>query len=412
MWALALVVLVAGIVVSRPDLSLHAERPPGAATPTPSAAESRDGRGPRAAVLWDARGDLAGDREFVRAALVRVRQERPEVARVFYAGTLSDGSRLLLAGTDVNRGMVATSVHALHVLPGAPVEGGRLTEAAALVDPQQVLGWAVRGPDGVVRAVALTRPGPVRFEVSARVDFSSSDGTPERRWTPVRAVDGVAVADLGADTDPIITLRATGPGVFALPLLVRVLPSTPDQPEVLTIAGASAPGYSGPDVMALARGLRAQAGSVVDLAEADLEVLWSGAPSRQRRFALVLLTRPDGRRFQALVGQQRGAEFPAGVRALADGAPDRLPWLLEPFSPQDPTLLLCPTGDGSVIYRRPGRPTRTLQIGPDGVVSLVDPGPSPPGVGGAEVTVLDTAGRILIRTRLPQPGFDDPLALD
>ena len=41
-------------------------------------------------------------------------------------------------------------------------------------------------------------------------------------------------------------------------------------------------------------------------------------------------------------------------------APDALPYLLEPFSPQDPTYLLCPTGAGTVVYRRPGEPAENL----------------------------------------------------
>ncbi|MGH8894573.1 MAG: hypothetical protein ACRDWY_14905 [Actinomycetes bacterium] len=414
-WALAILVVGVGLVVVRPDLSLHADRdtppPPGDYNPYSSSE-----RNTLSGVSWPARGDLADDRGFVTAALDRVREARSEVSRVYFAGRLDDGSRLLLAGTDVVRGVVATSVHALHVPRGTPLADAQVTEATALVDPQQVLVWAAAGRDGVVRAVVLTRPGPVRFELSARVEFHPTDGTPYRRWTAEAASNGVAIADLGRDTDPIIGVRARGPGVFTLPLVARVARPVSERPVSerpgLRVDGVDAPGYHGPDAQQLERALRAQAGAIVDFDESTAEVLWSGAPWKSRRLALVLLTRADGQRFQALVGQQGEAGFPAGVRALPEPAPSRLPWLLEPFSPDDPTLLLCPTGDGSVIYHRRGTSAQTLQIGSDGVVGLVAPGPSAPSAGGADVTVLDESGHILIRTTLPRSGFDDPLALD
>lgn len=402
---IALLLLGGGaLLITRPDVSLGGDPPPRPVQPSPE-----EMRNTLRGVDWPTRGDLAGDDRFLSAALDRIRQDRSEASRVYFAGRLSDGSRLVLAGSDVRRGVVASSVHALLVPAGAPLSGARVTEATALTDPQQVLAWAARGQDGIVRAVVLTRPGPVRFEVSARVEFSPVDGTPRRKWQPAAQSDGVAVADLGRHTDPIVTVRGVGPGVFRLPIVVRV---APEDGEPVVISGASGPGYQGPDGLNLTRALRAQAGHVVDLGEAGIRVLWSGAPWQQRRLALMLLTRADGQRFQALVGEQNGSAFPAGVRALAPDAPDRLPWLLEPFSPDDPTLLICPTGDGAVIYRRAGDPVRTLRIGADGVVGLVAPGPTAPSASGTEVTVLDRAGRILIRTVLPAPGFDDPLALD
>jgi hypothetical protein len=139
-------------------------------------------------------------------------------------------------------------------------------------------------------------------------------------------------------------------------------------------------------------------------------VLWSGAPWKQRRLALVLVERPDGVRLQALVGEQDGHAFGAGVRALPVGDPDAAPWLLEPFTAQDPTFVLVPTGPGTLVYQRPGRQTR-LPIGPDGVAPIVEPGPNPPTARGAVVTVLDPAGDELMTTTLPSGPLDDPLAL-
>lgn len=409
-WLAAVVLAAPGLAVVRPDLSLFADedrRP----TAAPSPRESLGLDNSLAGVAWVARGDLVRVREFVNAALRRMREERPRISRIYFAGRLSDGSRLVLAGTDVNRGVVATSVHALHVPVGVPMEGAEVVEATALVDPQQVLAWGARGADGHVRVVVLTRPGqPLLVEISQRVEFDPRTGAPSRRWLPMGDDNGAVVTDLGSDVDPVIGVRASGPGVFPLPLLVRVVPPVPDLP-VIEVEGTDDPAYAGPEEALMSRALREQAGAVADLRTSAVRVLWSGAPWKQRRLALMLVTRTDGRRFQALVGQQGTSAFPAGLRALSDGAPDRLPWLLEPFSPQDPTLLLVPTGDGTVIYRRERQPVRTLQIGEDGVVGLVEPGPSPPSASGADVTITDTAGRILLRTTLPEPGFDDPIAL-
>ena len=205
-------------------------------------------------------------------------------------------------------------------------------------------------------------------------------------------------------------LRAVAPGVFSLPLIVRVTRQEATRP-VLRVAGVAERGYRGPDADNVSRALRAGAGSVADLASAELEVIWSGSPNGTVRLALVLVTRTDGQRFQALVGQQGDYEFPAGVRALPDGASEQLPWLLQPFSPEDPTLLLCPTGPGSLVYRRQGQPDRVLPITPEGVAALVEPGASPPSASGAKVTLLDLDGAVVVRTTLPDPGFDDPLDL-
>lgn len=403
-WAAGLLLVVVAAVLVRPELSLHADGPsaPRPRIP-PAASNSLNG------ISWEPRGDLVGDNQFTVAAMVRITHERSGAGRLFLAGRLPDGSRLVLAGTDVNRGMVASRVHALLVPPGVEVAAGTVTEASALTDPQQVLAWATRGRDGKVVVVAMTRPGPVSFEVSAGVAFAP-DGSPERRWTELSAPDGVAVVDLGRKADPIVAVRAVAPGVFSLPLIVRVSRQEATRP-VLRVAGVAERGYQGPDADNVSRALRAGAGSVADLASAELEVIWSGSPNGTVRLALVLVTRTDGQRFQALVGQQGDYEFPAGVRALPDGASDWLPWLLQPFSPDDPTLLLCPTGPGSLVYRRQGQPDRVLPITPEGVAALVEPGASPPSASGAEVTLLDLDGAVVVRTTLPDAGFDDPLDL-
>lgn len=409
-WGLAGAAAVAiTLAVTQPGLSLHADGP----TPDPTALPTGAPTGSALEIVaWDTRGDLARDRGFLGAAVARVREERPEIARIFFAGRLPDGGRLVLAGSDVFRGVVATAVHALVVEPGVAVAEAPVTELTALTDPQQVLAWAGHGATGHVYLVALSRPGPVSFELSPNVRFSAQ-GTPSRMWTPVYTEDGVFVADLGTDVDPVVTVRATGPGVFPQAEVVHVARAAGARPATaLTVAGTSSPAYQGPDPELLAGGLRQSAGSLADLDASRLRVLWSGVPWKLRRLALVLISRPDGVRLQALVGQQGDSEFPAGVRALPRGAPDTLPWLMEPFSPEDPTFLLCPTGPGTVVYHRAGQPERRLAVHESGAVVLVDPGPGAPSASGADVTLLDPKGRRLLTTRLPDPGFDDPLLLD
>ncbi|HTE75009.1 MAG TPA: hypothetical protein VK640_17675 [Actinomycetes bacterium] len=378
---------------------------PLAVTPTggPSPLTVRNG------VAWEPRGDLAADEEFVAAAMARVRDSRPRATRLYFAGRLPDGSRLVMAGTDVMAGMVTTAVHVLRVAPGGPVRSAPVTEGAALSDSQQYLAWAGPGAEGSVVAVALARPGPVRFGFSPRVTFAD-DGSARRSWRLAYSPDGSVVADLG-DTDPLVAVRAQAPGVFGRPMLVRVEPER-ETSAVLEVAGTEAPRYHGPDPGQLSRALRSGAGAVVDLERATAEVIWSGAPWKQRRLAIVLLTRPDGRRFQAVAGQDGVLGFAAGTRALPVGGDARLPWLLEPFSPQDPTLLLCPTGPGSLLYERDGQADLRIPVKEDGVAALVAPGPTAPSAGGATVTLRDPSGRFLLRTVLPEPGFDDPLALD
>ena len=248
----------------------------------------------------------------------------------------------------------------------------------------------------------------MRFELSPNVLFAE-DGDPRRIWTPVYTEDGLVVSDLGTEVDPVVTVRAIGPGVVTDPELVQVT-GTDGERLALRIRGLRDPAYAGPDPELLQRGLRQAAGNLADLGSARLRVLWSGEPWGSRRLALVLVTRPDGVRLQALVGQQGDSEFPFGVRALPRGAPAELPWLLEPVSPDEPTFLLCPTGGGSLVYSRPDRADRRIAVPASGAVALIEPAATPPTARGAQVTMFDPQGKRLFSTVLVD--IDDPLALD
>jgi hypothetical protein len=401
-WAAALVAAGALLAVVRPDLALHGEAPP------PSRAPATVRPEPQGNVAWDPRGDLAGDEGFVFDAVRRVRADRPDVARVYFAGRLPDGGRLVLTGADSYFG-TGTLVQALVVPPGADPADGSVVDAGVVSAPDDLLAWAGRGADGGVVAVLLARPGPVRFQASPLVDHDDRTGEPSRRWRTFRSADGVSVARLGPAADPAIAVRAYAPGVTATTRLVPLLWPHP-APTVIDVDGVGAAAYAGPRTPLLVDALRSSLSELVDFPASRLRVLWSGVPWKQRPLALVLVTRPDGVRLQALVGEQDGHPFGAGVRALPVRDPDDAPWLLEPFTAQDPTFVLVPSGPGTLVYRRPGRTVR-LAVGPDGAVPIVEPGPAPPTARGAQVTVLDPAGRTLLTTTLPRGPLDDPLAL-
>jgi hypothetical protein len=403
-WLVGLVVLGGVLVVVRPDLSLHGDAP--AEPPPPSSTPALNL--PASIVSWDPRGDLAEDRRFVSDAVRRIRKDRPDIARVYLATTLPDGSRVALAGSDATTGDAATSVHALLQPPGVEMDDAFVGDVTTLTDVQQVVAWAFESVTGDVYVVALARPGPARFQVSPRVEYDDQ-GRPGRSWRTIRSSDGTLVVDVGSRTDPAVVVRTRGTDVEGTSLLVPVERGHP--PHVVRVEGVGDAGYAGPATPLLVEGLTRSLSPLVDLTRATSRVLWSGAPWKQRRLALVLVTRPDGVRLQALVGAQDGSPFGAGIRALPPSEPDEVPWLLEPFTAQDPTFLLCPTGAGTLVYRRPGREIR-LRVPPSGAVVVVEPGPSPPSARGADVTLLDPGGRRLLRTTLPRQGLDDPLALD
>lgn len=407
-----LAVALSAVGIGPVDLSLSGT-PSGRPQPTAPPGPSYEGQASVPptrldGIDWPPRGDLADDESFVQAAMSRVREFRPDTSRLFFAGTLTDGSRLVLAGSDVNRGIVATAVHALWVRPDTPVARARVTEGTAMTDPQQVMAWAGPVAGGRVVVVALARPGPVRFDLSEGVTFAA-DGSGMRQWRPFYAEDGLLETALGY-ADPVVAVRARGIGAFTVPFVVRVATGR-RPPGAVRVEAAGGPGYQGPDPAQLSAALYAGAGAVVDLDRATARIIWSGIPWKHRRLALVLVTREDGRRFQVLVGQDDQRPFAIGTRALALDADPLTPWLLEAFSSLDPTLLLCPTGQGTLVYRRPGRADRVLPINAAGVAPLVEPGPSPPTTSGARVTVLDLSGRPLLSTTLPETGFDNPLAL-
>ena len=186
---------------------------------------------------------------------------------------------------------------------------------AGVTDPQQLLTWAGLVANDRVLALAMTRPGPVKFEVSSRVRFGS-DGAAQRLWSPLYAEDGVVVSDLGQRVDPVVTVRVAGAGLHVGP--ARHAGRDPG-------AGATTAERDRHRHRHLPRArhplpVARAAGRVRDRSPTwtPRSSSCSGAPPcpGPRKLALVLVTRDDGQRFQALVGQQGDAEFQAGVRPL------------------------------------------------------------------------------------------------
>jgi hypothetical protein len=361
------------------------------------------------AVRWPLRGDLADDDDFVAAAIHRLQTRRQDVTSPLFAGRLPDGSRLLLAGARMTPGVVMTSVSALHVPAHHAARTGTDSDVAVLTDPEQTLGWATVGRDGRIYALILGPPRPVRLQLSPRVEFSDL-GSPSRVWQTESSDRGVVIADFGPPTDPSVAVRSLRLPTFMTPVLIPVGGVARTPAERVVVEGIEDTGYRGPRPAELRKGLLAETAALLDLGRTTQRVIWSGVPWGSRHFALVLITRADGLRFQALVGEQGGDWFPAGMRALGTRDPDGLPWLLEPFTTQDPTLLLFPTGAGSLDYQRGWRKA-TMPIPPDGVVALFEPASLRPSAAGARVKVFGPTGRLELTTVLPETGFDNPLAV-
>lgn len=410
-WRLSAVVAVLLLVVTVGPGLLSDRTSPADSPPSPTAGPTwADRAGGLLPIRWPVRGDLSSSRPFLAAALDRVREERPSAGRVIYAGRVPGGGRLALTGTDVGRGVVSMSVQALHIPPRSTLRSSEIREVAALLDPMEVFGHAVRGPDGRTSLLVLGRPGPLEVQVSDRVEYAAG-GRGRRAWQPGSAPDGAVWVPLARGADPVAVVRVLTSGLFTTPLLVRSSPRAPAADVEARLGVAAGVDLPAAERRPAATALSAGVSTLADLSVADLRVVWRGR-AWGRTYVMVSVTRPDGVQLQALVGEQNGSWFPSGVRGVPTGLADVLPWPLRPYSSGEPLLLLAPTGEGQLRWKAPGEPLREIPIRPDGVVGLVGPGPSAPSVTGDEITVLGPDGDVEVRSVLPGPGFDDPLVLD
>jgi len=376
------------------------------------------------------RGDLADDQSFVDAALRRVRAGHPDADRVLYAATLPDGGRVAFVGRDRDEpeGIRALDVYALKVPPGAPIEAGEITVIGrGLIETTSLLGWAGRGGDGVVYAVILGPPGGFVGQVSERVDYRP-DGTGSRQWRDVRASgDGSVTVDLGTRTDPVVVARSTtGPADY--PALISVDGRSEGMDRAVTIQGADDARYRGPEMARLVDAVLNNCRALLDVAAADIRVIWSGDLDPAQPAALLRIRRPDGPAFQLLVSQATEAElaeidggetqvdavepFAHGPLSVPWEAADVIPWLLfESGDPSRPPLLINPSGAGTAAVSYPDEPPRRVTFGPDGRAPLGVGAPSAPNLYLATVEVRSPAGELVVKARLTTVSNEDPLVL-
>ena len=416
----ALAALVGPSLLSRGD---EPERPRPRPTTSPQpTSEPTATEPPLSALRWRVRGDLAADARFTGAALTVVRAAYPEAAKVLYAGTLPDGSRIALVGTDdpdvAGLTFRTSNVQALHVPAGAEPAAGKVSYAEAVETPDDLAGWAGRGPSGTVFAVLLGRPAPLDAQVSTTIEYSD-DGTISRSWRPVRSRDGSAIVDLGRHTDPLVVARTTYDDRRGL-LLMDVdgaLSLSPGSRDAIAakvrIAGMDG-SYRGPPSRPLRRAVVDGTWALLDPRHAEIRVLWSGRPSAGTRGALLLVRRADGPTFQLFVYQLGVGEiYPQGVHPVPWAKADLLPWITQTGEPGTPVLLVNPSGKGTAVLDRPGAAQRRVLIGTDGLAKLSDDQAfASRDLSGSKITVLSPQGREVVTTDMPESGDFDPFALD
>ena len=414
-WAAGLAAGLVAVAVVRPDFALHAEQPGAAAAHR--GADRRHGPGSRpSTVAWDTRGDLATDYG------VRVRAPSSGSGR---SGRRWPGSSSP-AGCPTAAGWcwpAATTTRTPSRPPstpwwwrrGSPVADAPVTELAALSDPQQVLAWAGRDRDGHVSAVAAQPAGAGALRGLPAGAASPTTAPPAGSGPRRTPRTGWSSRTWATEVDPVVTVRAIGPGVTPAAQVVRVVSATGRAGQrPLRIRGVDAPDV--PRARPGPAGARAPAGgrgAWPTSASSQLRVLWSGALWKQRRLALVLVTRPDGVRLQALVGQQGELRVPvrrAGAAPRRAGRSCRGCWSRS----RRRSRRCCSARPARARWSTAGPASRTAPCrcprpGSRGCSSRA-PTRRPPR--GARVTLLDPQGQQLLSTVLPATGFDDPLALD
>jgi len=422
--AVGLVVVLAGPgLLSGPD-----QRPQPAADVQPSTPPPAGVVGPNVEhvippLRWEPRGSQVRS-AFAIAAVARLSALRQGVDTLLWAGTLDghDHVAVISYRRQPNQsGMDSIEVAALRVRQLADVATARSQTIGYVSGPDGLVGLAWQGQDLHTRLLVLSRPAPMRLEVSSLIDYHA-DGRISRQWQGVTLHDGVAVTDLGRHVDPVIIVRAQDLGSGISPTLVevggrRALPS----PGEVTVAGVSAASYAGPDRTVLVDGLARAVGRLFDLRHADARVLWSGrlagglSDSGQRiagRGALVLVRRDDGATFQAFVfADQLGQGESSIANAVRWSVADRLPYAFSSYADGAPLVLINPTGPGSAtITPATGSPMR-VDFNAEGVATVAIDAVTGRNISGADVVVRDPSGGTVLRSTLVDPGTVDAFGL-
>ena len=292
-------------------------------------------------------------------------------------------------------------LHAVLVAPGAEVSAGRVTRQGGLEPPTGyqpwLVAWAGRGSDGHAYAVSLTEDVRTAVEVSPNVRFGG-DGAAYRRWWGTESAEGWSVTDLGIRPDLAVGIRLEVEG-YGARTGVAWLDGEPGRTPVL-LRGDGAATYAGPRPRLLAQGVRLQTQAIMGTNVVRGKVIWSGPVHADDPAAVVLVTRPDTVRLQTFVSQERGSSVMHGTRAVPSDEPDESPWLLEPRSRREPTLLICPSRPASVSYRPRRGPARTLSVPASGVAVLEPPGAGRHRARGATVTLRNEEGLAVLTSVL------------
>jgi len=421
-----LAVLVALAAAFGPGLVSSGSQDRAGRPPPPRASASRSTEPtwsvvPASVERWAARGGLAGDETFTAAAVAAVQRREPMADKLLYAAELPDGSRLALVsakeqGDDVASHFVGAGVLALHVPPRSPVTGGSFSYAGGIATAESLAGWAGRARDGRVFAVLLGRPAPLEAEVSARIEYQS-DGSSRRSWRRVAGRDGSVSVELGRDADLMIAARSVDEAA-SFPILIGVdadlSPQERDQIVRAIKPRGLGSGYRGPSPKSVREGIVDGVWGILDPRKADIKVVWSGALTKDKRGALVVLRRKDGPTFQLLYsfgGDDGGSTD--GPRHVAWRGADRAPYVLQFVHPEIPLLLVNPSGAGTAMVKWPeGRPGERIRIGGDGLGNLMPGGSLPVAAfSGASVIVRSPSGDVVGRTRWEDNRAFDPFVL-
>lgn len=369
---------------------------------------------------WAPRGSLMGS-DFAAAAAGRFRQDRTDVDRLLWAGSLDTKDRVAVVAYLPSPDTYSDGIEvaALRVGPDDDPARAAVVGFGAVHGPDGAVGIAWRGSDSRARLLVIGAPATLDLQVSPVVDYHR-DGSISRRWRHVRARDGVVVVDLGPRVDPAIVVRPTDASSDARPFVVDV-PGPTTTAEDIEIPGSHDDRYAGPPADRLVDGVALALRPLFDLHDVAARVIWDGQiasgrgsrlPALSGRGALVWVRRHDGPVFQVFVyvnGAGALQSYAANPVPWAVG--DRLPYTFSTFEDSAPLYVLNPSGPGSVTVTPALGKARQVGLDGNGVGTLMPDANTGATYAGARVVVHDRTGRPVLTSRLVDPGTVDAFGL-
>ena len=353
---------------------------------------------------WPTRGDLAGDARLLSQSRARLTGSAlTDVAQVLWAGHVSGGRAVVVAGHDRTNGMDPAydlPVVAL-LLPGGaePQAGGRVVPVTDLSGGANgLVAWAVPGGRQVL---LLGRPVTLHAEVSTLLTIDAG-GVPHRSWFPVTLARGAALVELPQTSHPALAVRlAGGAGVAVLDEVERHVATLP-------VPGLHDGSYRGPDAQAVDAVVNGELGADPLYGwPVRGTLLWSGrVGTHAAHIAVVRLVRSDGATFElGVIGSPGSGVADLGLRPVPTDRAAR-PYVLASdetgeFGWPAQVALLDPTGPADVEVLPAAGPAATYRGAPDGLVLLPD-GLTRDAV--RSVTVVDGEGRLDVTTAVTAIG--------